>query len=318
MTDGGEGAAEFEELLRGLQDSPKRISSKYHYDETGSKLFEEITRLEEYYPTRRERALLEETMPDVVSAMCPATLVELGAGSAEKSRIILDAMVEAGCGQGFVPIDVSEDFLHETARALADEYPSLTITPIVGDIIAPIQLPDGLGSPRWIAFLGSTLGNFDEGDATALLSRVRSALGPADRFLLGIDLRPGQHKTKERIELAYNDAAGVTASFSVNLLQVVNDQFGSDFDTAGWTHRSVYSTERGRIETDVVATREQSVAFPDGTRIDVGAGEAIRTEISCKYDRETIDELFSAAGLRVDRWIEDEDAYYALVLGTPA
>lgn len=318
MTDGGAEATEFEELLAGLRGTPKRISSKYHYDEAGSKLFEDITRLDEYYPTRRERALLVRTMPDVVADMCPATLVELGAGSAEKSRIILDAMVDAGCGRGFVPIDVSEDFLHETARSLADEYPSLTITPIVGDIIAPIQLPDGLDAPRWVAFLGSTLGNFDEQDASALLSRIRSALQPADRFLLGIDLRPGAHKTKERIELAYNDAAGVTASFSVNLLQVVNDQFGSDFDPSAWTHRSVYSTERGRIETDVVATRAQSVLFPDGSRVEIAAGEAIRTEISSKYDRPTIDALFASAGLQVDQWIEDEDAYYALVLGTPA
>lgn len=315
MTEQSVSTNDLEELLEGLRKDPKTISSKYHYDERGSQLFEEITRLDEYYPTRRERALLESTMPEVVATLRPHTLVELGAGSAEKSRVILDAMRDAGCGEAFVPIDVSEEFLGETARKLVGEYPELTITPVVGDISEPVRLPKGLREPRWIAFLGSTLGNFTDAAGVALLRRVRKAMAELDRFLLGIDLRPGPTKTRERIELAYNDDAGVTAAFSLNLLAVVNDRFGSNFDLEGWEHRARYSVERGRIETDVVATEAQTIRIGSHT-FEIEKGEAVRTEVSGKYDRPTIDELFSAAGLAVDRWIEDDDAYYALVLAS--
>ena len=330
MTDGTEqGLAEvlgssaddramLEEVIAGLRLGEKRISSKFHYDETGSELFEEITRLEEYYPTRTERALLESTMPLWVGELRPATLVELGAGNAEKSRIILDAMVAAGSAQVYVPVDVSHDFLQVSARKLRDEYPGIEISPAVADITAPIRLPPDLAHPRWIAFLGSTLGNFEEEEAVELLSRVRARLEDGDHFLLGVDLRPGPHKTAERIELAYNDAPGVTARFSLNVLAVLNDQVGSDFDVASFRHRAFYNSEAGRIETYLDSLADQVVRFPNGIEISIAAGESIRTEISCKYDRPTIDELFDRAGMVVDRWLEDECAYYALVLGSAA
>jgi L-histidine N-alpha-methyltransferase len=303
------------EVLDGLSARDRRIASKYHYDERGSRLFEEITELEEYYPTRTERALLETLMPVWVDDLRPATLVELGAGSAEKSRVALDAMRDTGSGQAYVPVDVSADFLAQTAAALRDEYPGLQVVPLVADIASPLDLPEELPGPRWIAFLGSTLGNFEAAEARDLLSRVSARLRPEDRFLLGVDLRPGPVKTAERIELAYNDAQGITAAFSLNILSVLNDEFGSDFDPTGFRHRSVYDVGKGRIETFLESVRRQTVAFPGGQTFQIEDGELIRSEISAKYDRATIDELFSAAELQVDRWSEDEEGFYALVLG---
>lgn len=314
----GDDDAMLREVLEGLRRPDKRIASKFHYDKRGSELFERITRLEEYYPTRTERALLERLMPQWVAELRPAALVELGAGSAEKSRVALDAMVAVRSGRAYVPVDVSHDFLQETAAALRAEYPTLAMTPVVADLTAAWTLPPGLPSPAWIAFLGSTLGNFEEPAATRLLRRVRARLRADDRFLLGVDLRPGPHKTVERVERAYDDAPGITAAFSLNLLHVLNDQLGADFDTSAFRHRSFYDAERGRVETYLVATRDMTVTFPEGTRIRIARNEAIRTEISCKYDRPTVDRLFAAAGLAVTRWAEDARAYYALVLGRAA
>ena len=306
------------DVVAGLQLAEKRISSKFHYDGRGSELFEEITRLEEYYPTRCERALLEAWMPVWVQELGPAALLELGVGNAEKSRIILDAMVEVGTGEVYVPVDVSHEFLQETARQLRREYPRIAVQPSVADITTHVRLPGELPEPSWIAFLGSTLGNFDTAGAVELLTRVRGRLRKRDRFLLGVDLRPGPHKTAERIELAYNDAAGVTADFSLNVLSVLNHEVGSDFDPSGFRHRAFYNVTEGRIETYLDSVRDQTVSFPDGTRINVGVEESIRTEISCKYDRPTIDHLFARAGLVVDRWVVDDRGYYALVQGRGA
>jgi len=309
-------ASDLAALLEGLRRPTKSISSKYHYDERGSRLFEQITELDEYYPTRTERALLERWMPVWVADVLPATLVELGAGSAEKSRVILDAMVTTGCSKAYVPIDVSADFLAATADQLRSEYPDMDVVPLVADITAPVNLPPDLAHPRWIAFLGSTLGNFEGPEAVELLSRIASGMRSDDQFLLGIDLRPGVSKTAERIELAYNDANGITAAFSLNILNVINREFETNFDLAGFRHRAVYNREEGRIETWLDSTRDQTIRFPGGEKIQIAEGEAIRSEVSCKYDRPTIDELFRRSGLRVDRWSEDENGYYALVLAT--
>ncbi len=302
-------------VIAGLSGADKHVSSKYHYDERGSRLFEEITRLDEYYLTRTERSMLRALMPPLVSELQPATLVELGAGSAEKSRIILDAMIEMGDRASFVPIDVSGDFLHQTAASLRAEYETLDVYPLVVDILDPFHLPETLPKPRWIALLGSTIGNFDEPRAVDLLTHVSAAMSASDRFLLGVDLRAGPGKSIARIEAAYNDARGVTAQFSLNLLSVLNDAFGSDFDPEGFRHRSVYSEELGRIETSLVSRQDQLVHFPGEAPIPILAGEAIRSEISCKYDRPAVQELFAASGLDVDRWMTDPDDLYALVLG---
>ena len=306
------------EVIEGLSLPLKRISSKFHYDERGSKLFEQITKLDEYYPTRIERDLLRKWMPIWVAELRPATLVELGAGSAEKSRVILDAMVHEECGTAYVPVDVSHDFLRETARRISDEYPGLEVLPTVADITAPLRLPEAVPHPSWIAFLGSTLGNFDDAGAAELIGRIAVEVEPSDAFLLGVDLRPGPHKTVERIELAYDDPSGVTAEFSLNVLSVLNAEVGSDFDPSAFRHRSSYSLEEHRIETFLESLRDQRVRFGDGTQISIAAGELVRTEISCKYDRPTIASHFAGAGLALDRWVEDERGFYALALGSLA
>lgn len=298
-----------------LRGPDKYVSSKYHYDERGSQLFEEITELEEYYLTRTEHAMLEELIPALISELRPATLVELGAGSAEKSRIILSAMIAAREHAVFVPVDVSGDFLRGTAEALRAEYDSLDVYPVVADILDPIALDEALPHPMCLALLGSTLGNFETPHDVGLLRHVSAAMAVDDRFLLGVDLCAGPEKSVDRVEAAYNDSRGITAQFSLNLLSVLNESFGSDFDLDGFHHRSKYNRELSRIETSLVSLREQVVRFPDEDPIFIAEGEAIRSEISAKYDRRTVEHIFSGAGLVVDQWMTDPDELYALVLG---
>lgn len=302
-------------VVRRLRGTDKSVSSKYHYDERGSRLFEQITELDEYYLTRTERSMLHALMPSLVSELRPATLVELGAGNAEKSRIILRAMLGERERASFVPIDVSGDFLHQTALALRAEFASLDVHPLVADILDAVTLDEALPRPRWIALLGSTIGNFDEPHAIELLTHVSATMSRDDRFVLGADLRAGPGKSAARIEAAYNDAGGVTAQFSLNILSVLNDTLDADFDLDGFRHRSVYNEMLGRIETSLVSRRDQTVRFPDEEPILIRKGEAIRSEISCKYDRSTVERLFSAAGLEVDRWMTDPEGLYALILG---
>ncbi len=302
------------DVLEGLSRPLKELSPKYFYDARGSELFERITALDEYYQTRTERALLEQWIPQWVADGRPATLVELGAGSASKSRIVLDAMEERGTGKLYVPVDVSGDFLHETAARLREEYETLLVEPRVADMTEPIDLPHDLPRPAWYALLGSTLGNFDRGQSVHLLRRVAGRMREGDAFLLGVDQRPGPRKTVARLEAAYNDAAGVTASFNLNVLRVLNRALGSNFDVEAFRHRADWCEEEGRIEMHLLSLRDQVVHFPGGMDIRFAEGESIRTEISCKYDRTAVDELLEAGGLRVERWAEDEEALFALML----
>ncbi len=303
------------DVLSGLRLPQKELSPKYFYDTNGSRLFEQITRLDEYYPTRTERSLLEQWMPIWVEELRPAALVELGAGSAEKSRIILDAMSAHETGNLFVPVDVSGEFLHDTAESLRAEYAGLRVEPEVADISGPLEISVSLPKPSWLALLGSTIGNFGPPSDERLLSRVACHLGPTDRFLMGADLRPGGLKTVQRLELAYNDAAGVTAEFNLNALRMLNRELETDFDLGAFEHRAFYDAEHGRIEMHLDARGEQVVMFPNGAgSIRFADGESIRTEISCKYDRRTIDLLFSKAGLLLERWVEDAQGFFALIL----
>jgi L-histidine N-alpha-methyltransferase len=240
--------------------------------------------------------------------------VELGAGSARKSRIVLDAMEARGCGRLFVPMDVSGDFLHETAATLREEYPGLRIEPAVADISEAFDLPAGLPTPTWYALLGSTIGNFEPPQATRLLGRVSAHMRPGDRFLMGADLRPGRHKSLERLERAYNDVAGVTAEFNLNVLHVLNRELSSDFDPKAFRHVAFYAEEEGRIEMHLEALCAQTVRFPEGVLVEIATGETIRTEISCKYDRTTVAGLFESAGMALEEWIEDDQGLFALAL----
>jgi L-histidine N-alpha-methyltransferase len=304
------------DLLRdvacGLSRPQKELPPKYFYDRRGSELFDEITRLPEYYLTRTERALLDCWSGPLMAALRPAALVELGAGSADKTRLLLDAMVYSGSAEVYVPIDVSAEFLEDSASRLRDEYPTLGIEPLVGDITDPLDLGPDLPAPAIIAFLGSTIGNFDPAGARRLLRNVARAMRPDDRFLLGADLR----KDPAVIERAYNDRQGVTAEFNLNVLRVLNRELGADFDLAAFEHRAFYDRALHRIEMHLVSTDDQVVDIPGVGDVTFAGGESIRTEISCKYDRASLDDLLGSAGLGVDRWITDAASTYALVLAS--
>jgi L-histidine N-alpha-methyltransferase len=302
------------EVAAGLAAPQKELPPKYFYDHRGSELFEEITRLPEYYLTRAERALLEDWMPQLVPALGTRTLVELGAGSAEKSRIILEAMRAAGTADLYVPIDVSAAFLRETADRLRSEYPGLVVTPGVADISEELNVPRGLASPVLFAFLGSTIGNFHPSAAIGLLARVRAIMWASDRFLLGADLR----KDIGLIEAAYNDTRGITAEFNRNMLRVLNHELGADFDVSAFTHHAFYQREAHRIEMHLVSSRAQTIDIPGIGEVRFARGESIRTEISCKYDIPSLASLFSAAGLRLESWQTDPEHRFALVVGGPA
>ncbi len=306
--------AELDEVLEGLSRPQKELSSRYFYDRRGSELFEEITGLDVYYLTRRERALLELQGAEWVATHRPSALVELGAGSARKSRILLDAMMKTGDEPLYLPVDVSGPFLEDTAAELTEEYPGLRVEPVVGDITEPLELPLELPRPAWFALLGSTIGNFPRDEAAGLVAGVARSMRPGDHFLLGADQRPGVFKTRERLEAAYNDDEGLTAAFNRNALRVVNGRLGADFDPESFEHRAFYNGDEHRIEMHLVAKRALQVRL-DGEVVEIDEGESIRTEVSCKHDQQSMEDLFQAAGLELVDWTRDPEAFFALALG---
>ena len=248
-----------QEVAEGLSRPQKVLSPKYFYDRRGSELFEQITRLDEYYPTRTERTLLNGRVPAWVHDQRPHSLVELGAGAADKTRAILDAMHDAIDEPVYVPVDISGEFLEQVAASLRTAYPAAVVRPLVADITAGPHLPDDLPRPALFALLGGTIGNFPREEGVELVRRVRSEMRGADRFLVGFDLQ----KDVDTLEAAYNDAAGVTAAFNLNVLRVLNRELGADFDPALFRHRAVYVAEDERIEMHLVAERACTVAIPD-------------------------------------------------------
>ncbi|HWZ60812.1 MAG TPA: L-histidine N(alpha)-methyltransferase [Gemmatimonadaceae bacterium] len=304
------------EVREGLLRAQKEISPKYFYDHRGSLLFEAITRLPEYYLTRTERALLTRVAPALARSIGPRSLVELGAGSADKTRIVLDALHPESLV--YVPVDVSAAFLDETATRLRAEYPGLHVEPVVADLsddapgarpFAPRSLPH----PTLVAFLGSTIGNFDDDAAVRLLRRVRGGMRVDDRLLLGADLV----KDVAVIEAAYNDAQGVTAEFNRNMLRVLNHELGATFDPDAFEHWAFYNAAAGRIEMHLVADADQCVGIPGVGTIPVRRGESIRTEVSNKYDRPRLTRMLLAADLDIAEWETDDAGGYALVVARP-
>jgi dimethylhistidine N-methyltransferase len=256
-------------------------------------LFEDITRLPEYYPTRQEAALLREVAPRWAARFgADAVLVEFGSGASEKTRIVLDAAPDLAA---YVPIDISADALDLAARRIAEAYPSLRIAPLVGDFLHLGALPAGIGSGRRIGFFpGSTIGNLERDEAIAFLKAARGLLGDDALFVLGVDL------VKEAATLiaAYDDAAGVTAAFNRNLLVRANRELGAGFDVDAFAHRAVWNAAASRMEMHLEATREMSVEI-DGRTIAFARGETIHTESSRKYSEASVRELAEAAGWRV-------------------
>jgi L-histidine N-alpha-methyltransferase len=295
-----------------LGTSQKELPPTYFYDATGSRLFDEITRLPEYYLTRAERRLLELHAPDIIRRTRPRALAELGAGMSSKTRILLRAL-ESGGSRTYVPIDVDADTLRASAADLRGEFPWLDVRPLVADMRDQVAVPWTTERPVLYAFLGSTIGNFDTREARTLLARVRAGLCAGDSLLLGVDLV----KETATLEAAYNDSRGVTAEFNRNVLRVLNAELGATFDVEGFEHHAFYDRQQRRIEMHLVARRAQHALVPGVGVVRFKAGETIRTEISSKYDRQSVDELVAGAGWRIDSWLTDDAELFALVIARP-
>jgi L-histidine Nalpha-methyltransferase len=300
------------EVRESLARSPRELPSRFFYDEHGSRLFEEITRLPEYYLTRVERGILETHALDIVTPGRARTLIELGAGSAAKTRILIRAMQASNARITYVPVDVSAEFLQHTRETLECENPALVVEPMVADIGASIDVP-AVAGPVLFAFLGSTIGNFEWAGALSLLRRVRARMHPGDRFLLGTDLR----KNPKIIEAAYNDSRGVTAEFNRNILRVLNASLGADFDPGRFQHRAFYDEELHRIEMRLRSVGAQQVRIPGLSPISFEEGEEIRTELSHKYDRSVVQQLASSARLDVTHWFTDPQSQFAVSVLEP-
>jgi L-histidine Nalpha-methyltransferase len=294
----------------GLTKPFKELSPRYFYDERGSELFERITELPEYYPTRAERSILEAHSPELVSAAgCPATLIELGSGSAQKTRVLLDAMRDVGCLKAYAPVDISEEITRDTAGRIASEY-GITVHGLVCDFELDLErLP--LAGPRVIALLGGTIGNFEPAQRASFLRRVANLLGPEDHFLLGTDLV----KDRETLEGAYNDSAGVTAAFNKNVLAVLNHELGADFDLDLFEHTAFWDAENLWIDIRLRSLRRQVVEIADlDMLVPFGRGEEMRTEISTKFAREGLEGIYHEAGLELTDWWTDPEGLFGLSL----
>jgi L-histidine N-alpha-methyltransferase len=308
-------AAMIADVRAGLSASPKELSPKYFYDERGSQLFERITELEEYYPSRRERAILAARSGEILAAAgSPGTLVELGSGSASKTRHLLSAMQAAGCLRTYVPVDISEEITHATARELVEEYPGLGVRGLVCDFEIDLERIPSDGEPRLLAFLGGTIGNLYPGERREFLTRIAALFGPDDHLLLGTDLI----KPTARLEAAYDDAAGITAEFNRNVLAVLNRELGADFDLDAFEHVARFDAREERMDIRLRSLAEQTVhlAALDLT-IEYAAGEEMRTEISTKFTRERLECVYAETGLELRGWFTDADGDYALSLARP-
>lgn len=292
----------------GLTATNKVLPPKYFYDARGSELFDQITRLQEYYPTRTETSILQTRADEIAALTAAQTLIELGSGTSEKTRIVLHALM--GTLDRFVPFDVDPAVLAEASVALAAEYPTLTISPVVGDFEHHLgELP--AGPQRLLAFLGSTIGNLDPDQRKSFLAGVRDTLGPGDAFLLGVDLV----KDPERLVAAYDDSLGVTAEFNKNVLLVINRELGGDFDVEAFDHVALWDPEAEWIEMRLRSLRDQTVHIAElGLDVDFMAGEEMRTEISSKFRRESMTAELATTGLRVAEWWTDPRGDFALVL----
>ena len=304
------GASLREDVRRGLTSTPKVLPPKYFYDARGSALFEEITRLPEYYPTRAERSILAAHAGDVADLTKARTLVELGSGSSEKTHLLLGALREVGSLETYVPVDVSDDAIERAIPGLVDRYPGLTVHGVVADFERHLDALPAEG-PRLVAFLGGTIGNFEPEQRAAFLAAVGSNLAPGDALLLGTDLV----KDPGRLVRAYDDAAGVTAEFNRNVLRVIDRELGATFDPDSFDHVAVWDAEREWIEMRLRAQRTHRVEVPAlALGVAFSAGEEMRTEVSAKFRRETVAAELTAAGLRPSAWWTDDAGDFGVSL----
>jgi L-histidine N-alpha-methyltransferase len=300
-----------DDVRTGLAASPKSLPPRWFYDKVGSELFEEITRLPEYYPTRAEREILAARSGEIAAAAGAEVLVELGSGSSEKTRLLLDALLVRGPGvTRYVAVDVSEDALRGAAAQLRHDHPALAIDLVRADFTHQLRrLPPA--HDRLVAFLGSTIGNLEPGPRAAFLAGLRAVLTPGEHLLLGTDLV----KSESLLLPAYDDPAGVTAAFDLNLLHVLNTRLGADFDPDVFEHRAVWDARREWIEMRLRARRATEVRLPQvGLTVAFTAGEEMRTEISAKFRAEGIRAELEGAGFADAGWWTDTRGWFALSL----
>ncbi|WP_326781968.1 L-histidine N(alpha)-methyltransferase [Streptomyces longwoodensis] len=297
------------DVLHGLTTTPKTLPPMWFYDAHGSALFEQITDLPEYYPTRAEREILDARATEIAAASGARTLVELGSGSSEKTRLLLDALTGL---RAYVPVDVSESALTGAGRALAAERPRLQVHALIADFTRPLELPDTPG-PRLVAFLGGTIGNLLPAERARFLAAVRALLAPGDALLLGTDLV----KDEQVLVRAYDDDAGVTAAFNKNVLAVVDRELGADFDLDAFDHVALWDAEQEWIEMRLRSRTAQTVKVPAlGLAVDFAAGEELRTEVSAKFRQDGVRAELAEAGLELTHWWTDTEGRFALSLST--
>jgi L-histidine N-alpha-methyltransferase len=305
-----------DDVREGLGEAPpgeRWLPPKHLYDERGSDLFDRITRLPEYYPTRCERAILNRQAPGLVDATGARELVELGSGTASKTRALLYAMAGAGALDRYVPFDVDPGVVETCAHELTDLYPGLSVHGVVGDFERDLgHVPPG--KRRLIAFLGSTIGNLMPDGRERFLAEVRALMGPSDRFLLGTDLV----KDVGLLEAAYNDSAGVTAEFNLNMLRVLNRELGADFDLGAFEHVATFDRDRSWVELRVRARGEQLVCIPGADlELTLAPGEEIRTEVSTKFTLDLLARELGAAGMELEAFFTDPAGMFGLSLAAP-
>jgi L-histidine N-alpha-methyltransferase len=295
------------DVLQGLTGTPKTLPPKWFYDAHGSELFEQITELPEYYPTRAEREILLDRSGEIAAASGARTLVELGSGSSEKTRLLIDALTSL---EVYVPVDVSESALTQAGQALIEERPALSVHALIADFTGRMSLPETPG-PRLLAFLGGTIGNLLPAERARFLASVRGLLTPGDALLLGTDLV----KDEGVLVRAYDDAAGVTAEFNKNVLAVVDRELGADFDPDTFDHVALWDADEEWIEMRLRSRVAQTVKVPAlDLAVDFAAGEELRTEVSAKFRRDGVTAELAAAGLELTNWWTDSQGRFALSL----
>jgi L-histidine N-alpha-methyltransferase len=301
------------EVRAGLSMEPRSIPPKYFYDERGSRLFDAICDLPEYYLTRAEASLLELHADEIVARSMATALVEIGSGMARKTGLLVEALCARAVCPRYVPFDIVREPIEASAQALMARYPSLSVCGLIGDFSYDLsRLPDAApasAGPRLFAFLGSTIGNLDERAAPAFLRDVARLLTVDDRFLLGVDLVKDEHV----LYAAYNDAQGVTAAFNKNVLSVLSRELHGDFDERAFDHLAFYDAERQRIEMHLVSQRRQvAVLRAIDLRLELASGERIMTEVSRKFTRVGVERMFALGGMHLERWFAADDGAFAL------
>lgn len=304
-----------ETVFDGLSAQPKRLPPRLFYDEHGSAIFEAITDLPEYYPTRTEQAILQDHAGEIVDSVGgPVTLIEFGSGSSRKTRVLIEAALARQASLEYIPIDISRTFLRESAETLLGEYPLLTITALAGEYFDAAEALPAADGPRLILFLGSNIGNLAHEEAIDFLTRIRRSMKPHDRLLIGTDMV----KDRSVLEAAYNDSQGVTADFNCNILERVNRELGGHFDLRQFRHHAPYDDAHQRIEMRLISQVDQHVRVDDlDTEFGFASGEAIVTEWSQKYTRESFVRLAAAAGLSIVQDWADSRAWFTEYLLCP-